>query len=224
MATTGGSENSIYFALTGDIVGSRDVPDRADTQRALRMLVGEVNEGLPPEDVVAPLRFTAGDEVQCLLTTIRSVTDVLIHVADGLPGLEVRWGLGAGFLTTDIALDVGMLDGPCFHRARSALSRASRDGVWLRVDGIASPFAHAIEAMFRFMGTIRRGWTPTQARYARAVRGRLQKDVARRFDVDESTVSRVLRSARFAEVEEGERAARKMLAWLASRPELLNEA
>lgn len=218
-----------YLALIGDVVASRELEDRAGVQRRLRGLLrtlsrelGAPGEGEDPlqgaagapvrRPLAAPLAVTAGDEIQGLLLRPEAAVDVLVRLADGLHPVRIAWGLGAGELETDLHGDVSLLDGPCFHRARTALEGAAKDGAWARAVGLDPAVDRGLSALFRLMGAVREGWTDTQARYARAVRGRLQKEVAERFDVSPSVVSESLKAARFRELAEAEEAARALLA------------
>lgn len=203
-----------YYALIGDIVGSRTLENRAAVQRRLRELLEEIDEELGTDALAAPLKLTAGDEVQALLAEPAVVVPMVVRFADRLHPVRMTWGLGRGTLTTDLERDVSVLDGPCFHRARAALDGATHEDAWLRVEGIGQPHARVVNALFLLMGAIRDRWTETQARYVGAVRGRLQKDVARELGVSEPAVSKALSSARFTIVEEGERAAEELLRWL----------
>lgn len=207
-------ESLTFFALIGDIVGSREIDDRATVQQQLQQIIAEVNETLFEKDLVAPLKLTAGDEVQGLLAAPEPAVDIIVRIADRLHPVGVTWGLGAGELTTDLSTDVATLDGPCLHRARDALAAAAADSLWLGVRGFSPPHGMALSALFRLMWRVRSGWTDTQARYVREVRGRLQKEVAARFDVHESTVSKVLQAAYYPELKGAEDAARQLLAWL----------
>jgi hypothetical protein len=212
-----GTSASTWFALIGDVVGSRHLQNRAQVQRQLQGTLAELNRELvgPGEDgtLVAPLKLTAGDEIQGLLRRPAPAVDIVVRIADGLHPATVAWGLGAGPLATDLGEDVALLDGPCFHRARSAVQAAYDDGAWVRAEGFPPPLDGSISALFRLMGAVRSRWKPAQVRYIRSVRGHLQKEVAEMHDVDASTVSKALQAARFRDVEEGEAAARRLLEW-----------
>lgn len=213
----GGRPTHRYLALIGDVVGSRELEDRAGVQRRLRELLADLNRELDAEapgdgPLAAELAVTAGDEVQGLLLRPGAAVDVLVRLADALHPVRLAWGVGAGELETDLEGDVSLLDGPCFHRARTALEGAAEEGAWARVVGLGPAVDRGLSSLFRLMGAIRQGWTDTQARYVRAVRGRLQKEVAERFDVSPSVVSESLKAARYRDLLEGEAAARDLLA------------
>lgn len=213
-----------YYALIGDIVGSRQLADRADVQRRLQAELEALRQDVSAETMPAPLRLTAGDEVQGLLAHPEATVDVIVRLEDGLHPASMVWGLGRGTLTTDPQADAAALDGPCFHRARAALTDAQRVETWLRAKGFGAPHDDVLGALFRSMGAIRSRWTDVQAQYVREVRGRLQREVAERLDVSGPAVSKGLNAARFAAVEEAEAAARELLAWLGSADAARDEA
>lgn len=209
--------DTLYFALTGDIVASRDLPDRAEVQRTLHRTLESLNRELS-ESLAASFKIVAGDEVQGLLFEPEGVVDVVVTIADELHPVAMAWGLGKGPLSTDLARDVSVVDGPCLHRARAAVEVAAADGRWLVADGIDATHDEALSALFHLMGAIRSGWTETQMKYVQEARHRSQTDIAALFDVSRQAVSKSLDAARFAAVGNGEDAARAILRWLGSTP------
>lgn len=209
-----------HYALIGDVVGSRELDDRAEMQRRLEDLMEALNHrfwdgGDPGVGLAAPMRLTAGDEIQALLRVPEPAVEIVVTIADALYPVEVVWGLGMGALTTDLVEDVALVDGPCFHHARAAVEDAANRGTWLQARGFPAPFSDALSALFRLMGAVRARWKPAQMRYVRSARDRPQTEVAQMHGVDESTVSKALQAARFRDVETGEEAARRLLAWIA---------
>jgi SatD family (SatD) len=210
-------EEPMYLALIGDVVGSRELSDRAEVQRRLQATIGELNVELVGA-LAAPLKLVAGDEVEGLLIGGEAVVDVVVALADALHPAALAWGLGLGPLTTDLSEDVSVVDGPCLHLARGALESWEAKERWLSPAGIDAPAGVAIGALFTLMWAIRAHWTDTQLRYVRGARLGTQQDVAERFGVSKQAVSKVLASARFHAVEQGEAAARALLRGLAPDP------
>jgi hypothetical protein len=209
-----GNRPSLYFALIGDLVESRRLENRAAVQRRLESEIDAVN-GLFGEDFASPFRLTAGDEVQGLGRAPGVIMDALVRLSDRVAPVRFAWGLGYGKLSTDEGPDVAHLDGPCFHRAREGLRAARKDGVWFGVRGLGAVPEQVLAALMNLIGDVRAGWTETQLTYIREARTSLQVEVAERFGVDPSTVSRALSAASFARIKEGERAARTFLESLA---------
>lgn len=210
-----------HYALIGDVVGSRELDARAEVQRKLADLLESLNdrlwkgggEGAP---LAAPIKLTAGDEMQALLRVPGSAVEIVVSLADALYPVEVVWGLGMGSISTDLVEDVALVDGPCFHHAREGVEDAADRGAWLEARGFPVPFSESLSALFRLMGAVRSRWKPAQVRYMRSARDRQQTEVAEEHGVDESTVSKALQAARFRDVEAGEEAARRMLDWIAA--------
>jgi len=205
--------NPTYHALIGDIVSSRTLPDRAGVQRDLFEVIERLN-GSMGGALAAPLKLTAGDELQGLVSEAAAVVDIVVATADALHPAAVAWGMGSGSLTTDLVKDVALLDGPCFHRARSALKEARRDQAWLRQEGLPSPHGGVVTALFDLTWAVRSGWTATQLRYVRDAREMQQQEVAERYGVTKQAVSQSLGSAQFRAVRAGEGALRSLLRWV----------
>ncbi len=196
-----------YFALIGDLVASRRMEDRRGVQRKLSTVLEALQEELG-DAVAAPFRLVAGDEVQGLLRDPEAVVAVLRRIGDEVHPERLVWGLGAGPVATDLSEDISLVDGPCLHRARDGVRKAGRSGRWLEPEGLPRLETEVLGALFALLGAIRADWTARELEYVREARGRSQRDVAERFGVNESTVSRGLARAHFRSVLDGEDAAR----------------
>ncbi|HSM03656.1 MAG TPA: SatD family protein [Longimicrobiales bacterium] len=200
-----------YFVLIGDLVDSRGLPDRAGVQARLRAEIETLNLALG-SGFAAPLRLTAGDELQVLTLDPPPLVDVLVSISDAVLPAGLSWGLGRGPISTALDPDVSLVDGPCFHRAREAVESAKRSGRWVDVRGFPGVGGVAIPAILNLVGALRDGWTARQAEVVQAARGRLQVEVAEELGVHASTVSRTLAAAHLDQILEGEAAARALLA------------
>ena len=110
-------------ALIGDVVDSRQHPDRAAAQRALVRALAEV-EALVPS--VQPLDVTLGDEFQGAYATVAdaALAALLVRLTL-LPDVDTRYGLGHGTFTVfDADRDLVSQDGPAWWAARSAVDTA----------------------------------------------------------------------------------------------------
>lgn len=199
-----------YFAITGDLVGSRTMPDRAAVQVRFRNAVDDLNVSQGAH-LPVPLKVTAGDEVQGVTRHPETLVEIMVALSDALLPEGLAWGWGYGELTTDLVEDVSLLDGPCLHRARDAVDAAKKGSSWLEVSGFVEPTGQVLSALMNLIGSIRSEWTERQAEVVRESRGRLQVETAERLGVDPSTVSRTLRAAHASRVFAGEDAARALL-------------
>ncbi len=186
-------ERATYVALIGDVVGSREVEDREGLQRRLRELISEVNRRFA-QGIAARFILTVGDEFQGLLREADGMDELCALLRAWLDPVEIRLGLGVGALATPLEPEAIGMDGPCFHRARAALSRAEERGSPVEVgtgrdDGV-------FEIYGSLYGALRRGWTLRQRLAVDwTMAGLSGREVARRMGVQPSAVSQHLKAA-----------------------------
>lgn len=201
----------VFVVVIGDIVGSRQLPDRAVAQDRLREAVAAFNAKSEYE-LAAPLEVTGGDEIKTILEDPVVCVDVITQLSEALHPMAMAWGVGRGPITTSWVPDVGNLDGPCFHLARQASEEASNDGIWARAHGFTPLDDRVLGTLFRLMGAIRSTWTEKQMAYVRSARVQSQKATAAELGVTEGAVSQSLQRARFGDLEEAEATLRELLA------------
>ncbi|HKT55148.1 MAG TPA: SatD family protein [Microbacterium sp.] len=112
------------IAVTADIVGSRQLADRASAQRTLDDAIARVESDLPVAE--RPLRPTVGDEQQGVYPTLDAALASLLLLRLALPdGVDCRYGLGIGAIgaVPSEAASGGIPDGPGWWAAREAIDR-----------------------------------------------------------------------------------------------------
>jgi hypothetical protein len=119
------------FAMIGDVVGSRTLPDRAGAQARIVAALRDV-EGMVPGS--QPLQVTVGDEFQGAYESLADATRAALLVRlTLLPEVDVRCGIGFGEATVYDGSRTPLLqDGPAWWAARDALDSmapARRAGV-----------------------------------------------------------------------------------------------
>ena len=110
------------YALIGDVVGSRRLPDRGRAQR----LIGEVlQETAALRPGLQPLEQTFADEFQGGYATLGEATRVALLVRLSLlPAVDVRCGIGLGeTVVYDDSRTPLVQDGPAWWSARAALEQ-----------------------------------------------------------------------------------------------------
>lgn len=128
-----------YLALIGDVVGSKDVPKRADLQKKLTQALKKINDR-KPRPVVSPYTVTLGDEFQAVYKTADTLfLDVFSILVEVYPE-KIRFGVGLGELTTPINSKQALgMDGPAFHRARAAIAVLKESEDLIRLQGEPPP-------------------------------------------------------------------------------------
>lgn len=103
--------------VTADIIESRSAGDyKASLKQELNALR---HPGL-----ISPFTLSRGDEIQGVLDGWLRVPEIIRRLRFACRPLELRIGIGTGFQTEPLEVNPWEMDGPAFHRARSALDTA----------------------------------------------------------------------------------------------------
>jgi hypothetical protein len=117
------SQDDLRAALIGDLVDSRQAPDR---RRLHRDLVAALDQVQAVEPAVEAPQIMGGDEFQASYGTVGAA----LHAAfllrlQLLPDAELRFGIGFGRVTM-LDPDRGVHDGPAWWSARAAIDRSKQ--------------------------------------------------------------------------------------------------
>lgn len=117
-----------YFAVIGDLVGSRQLSDRGAIQGALESTLRELNERFS-EQLASRFVVTLGDEFQGLLRLDASLEAIWWSYMRSMRLMaSTRFGFGRGALSTEVYEEALGMDGPCFYAAREAIGQAREAG------------------------------------------------------------------------------------------------
>lgn len=116
----------MYFAIIGDIIGSKKLENRFSVQEKLTGILDQVNKEYA-EDIASNFTITIGDEFQGLLTRgVRSM-EIIDKIRISMDPVDIRFGIGIGEIRTRInKLSIGA-DGPAYWNAREAISEIHSD-------------------------------------------------------------------------------------------------
>ena len=201
-----------FVALIADVVKSSEIPDRLSFQSFLEVAIQRANARFRS---VVTSRFvvTLGDEFQALLSGPEALFEIVDLFEANLPGVQLRYGIGLGRLSTALKPDAVGMDGPCFHMARDAVTQAKRETASIVVHGIDDSWSQWVNATLGLISALRGRRTELmrqtvyEAKYGEGG----QRGVAQRRGVDESTVSKCLQAACYRTVCRGEDAAISMM-------------
>src|SRR5437879_13306623 len=156
-----------YIALIADAIASRELPPAAAARRQddARMAVRDLNHRYR-RVLAARFAVALGDELQCLLPTPQPVWDVAHDLRARLPTVDWVVACGWGPITTPLAPTAPEIDGPCFHEARAAMDRATRERQVFAFGG----FTAALEPLASSYPALYWSWTPRQRRTATLLR------------------------------------------------------
>jgi hypothetical protein len=179
-----------YLAVIGDVVKSREIPDRSRFQQQLRSSIRRVNEEFS-SSIASNFVLTIGDEFQGLLKSVDRIPQLLAVIRSGIHPIVQRVGIGIGSLDTVLEPDAIGMDGPCFHRARDAIELAKTCGTSIEVETGYSNEAFRIYSLL--YSKIRKQWTTRQQQvFDLSMIGFAGKTIAEQLEITPSAVSQHL--------------------------------
>lgn len=201
----------IYYALIGDLVGSRDLEARGDVQERLKGLLVEVN-AIYADMIAARFTITLGDEFQGLLTDPAPLLSIMDRIRLSIYPVKIRFGVGIGTMSTavDASAAIGA-DGPAYHAAREGLRTVKEmngryeqpfvDTLFYKCDATGRIYLSMdmLNANLSLAGAIREKWTPKQYEVIAALEagGAPLRSLAEQIGVNHSSLQRRLDKANY---------------------------
>jgi len=201
-----------FAALTGDLIESRNIPNRSAVQEKLLSVLAHLNETYA-DAIVVPFSITLGDEFQGLLSEAPAALTMIAQIERHLRPVHISFGLGIGTIATPLASSTTQMDGECFHRSRQAVEAAKSAGRRLVFVTGRATFDASLNTIEMLLDVIRSRWNETHIRraweYDRL--GTLEK-VAQEEGVTAQAVFKAFKHMRLDEVRAAEKTVRQLLA------------
>jgi len=122
------------IAVIGDIVASRNLPQRAVFQRRLKKVLDQTTGGA--RHLASPYTITLGDEFQAVYRKADGLFADVFRIMAEIHPVRTRIAIGVGDLSTRINPQQALgMDGPAFHLARAALTELKENKRLLRIKG-----------------------------------------------------------------------------------------
>ena len=202
-----------YIAIIGDIKGSKAIKNRKEVQENLAMVLNEINDHYSDE-IASRFMITLGDEFQGLLLNGTSVMKIISRIEGRLDPVKLRFGIGVGEITTKINpyMAIGA-DGPGYHKARAAIEylkeneKRKQSGVSdirLELEGENQEPQIFINTIFGLMAALKASWTNRQREIIQDMleHRNNQTETAKRLNIKQPTVSKVLVTGNYYAYEE----------------------
>ena len=196
------------FAIIGDIKNSKELKMRNEVQVRLKAVLDEINKKYA-NDITAKFLITLGDEFQGLLTDGKNVLQIIQEIKMRLYPVELRFGIGAGEITTEINTEMALgADGPGFYKARTALeilknnsrkNKAVPADIRLETEDIDHTQILLINTVFELLKSIEQIWTDRQREiiFNMLEYQDGQKNVALRMGIAQSSVQKSLANGKY---------------------------
>lgn len=167
--------------------------------------------------LLAPPVMTRGiDEFSAVFRAPGEVFDFTVALNEQIWPLRFRVGVGVGAIdVAERSRNAARMDGPAFHRAAAALTRARDTETTFAIEApdAAESDIRAIEALALAHATIADSWTPAVARIVVALRRwPTGSAAARELGITQQAVSRARRRASLAVLQVVERATADLMA------------
>lgn len=191
-----------YVAIIGDIVGSRQLPDRKPIQQKFLQVTQSANQ-LFEKDIESPLTVTIGDECQVLLNNPAMTLELIHYVQREMKPIQFVFGVGIGAITTDInkQLAIGM-DGPAFYFARKALEKAKKKKPSLIFNADVAAI-EMVNALLYFIESCSKRRTNRQKQVIQLfLQGLTQEQIAVQLGVTQETISEIISLSYHWEIQE----------------------
>ena len=172
----------MYFAVIGDMIGSRTLSDRQSAQNCLKEALKEVNR-FYADSQASLFTITLGDEFQGLLNSADELMEIVDEIRFRVYPLKLRFGIGVGSMSTEILHDVSMgSDGPAYWAAREAIEYVHDNNdygysdICTRLyfdsesrDGIEEQMIGTVNSTLSLCGRMEKSWTQSQYAFVREV-------------------------------------------------------
>jgi hypothetical protein len=183
-----------YLVLIGDLIASRNSPNRKDLQNRLEAVLTKLNNR-PPKPV-SPYTLTLGDEFQAVFETADNVFDDIVQILKALHPDQVRFSLGLGTITTDLNPNQALgMDGPAFYRARDGIDQLKDSGDLIRIEGLPARWVTLAEGSLRLLSKWIQKWEANRLAILHGLLvGDPVKTIATDLGVSEQAVYKNIRS------------------------------
>jgi len=205
-----GSSGKIITVITGDLVGSRHIADRAAVSVMIESVIERINKTFK-EDLAIPLDLTRGiDEFAAVLKSNANAFRICRMLNEELFPYTARLVISQGQI--DIGIDstnTSEMDGPVFHRASELMEWAKREdrifGIWL--NGLSLQTNTILTSLSNLIAVLMKDRSRKQNDIAKLYREYgYQKRVADELGITQQAVSHALKGAKWKETEYAEKA------------------
>ena len=202
------NQNNYYFAIIGDIISSKNIENRNESQIKLENILHLINEKYS-NDIESKFMITLGDEFQGLLNCGENVIKIITEIEIRMYPVKIRFGIGIGEITTKINREVPLgADGPAYYNARKMIdnlkslkkkTKSSYSEVMISTQGDYESVDTLINSIFALASTLKKKWSIRQRQivYAHIESDDNQNKTAEKLGIKQSSVNKGLSNAEY---------------------------
>lgn len=195
-----------YFVIIGDIVQSRQIKNRAETQKTFSQAIADIDRHFKGT-FLSPPTLTIGDEFQAVLQTTQDLFLMIHQFEIAMAPVQVRFGLGLGNIDTPINRQAAIgMDGSAFHHAREAIEQARRQNrKYLLITSVEEAQSKALALLLSWIDLNIQSWSLDKLKILYLHRqGKRQKEIAQSLNLTQPAISQHLNKPAFSLIIESE--------------------
>ena len=201
----------VYCAIIGDIVNSKKIPNRQEIQNLFASVLIQINIEFD-NDIASNFTITLGDEFQGLISKPSLSYEIIKIIKQRMSPVELVFGVGIGEMKTTIKREISIgSDGPAYHYARNMVEKAKKIRPSIRYYSDTSS-DELINGLLYFTESCINSRTAKQVEVVKLFDElKFQKEVAKKLNKSQSTISGMLLNAFYYEVANAEEEIRSFL-------------
>ncbi|MDI6641020.1 MAG: SatD family protein [Elusimicrobiota bacterium] len=204
----------LYTAITGDLIKSREIPNRNRIQLKLQNILDRVNKQFK-DIIIVKFSITVGDEFQGLLNSVEKSYDIIKEIQNSLYPVKISFGVGVGSISTKIMKKSTEMDGECFRWSREALEKAKKDEQSIVYITGNSEKDLAMNTIIMLMDAIKNDWKTIHYKRTSLYEkfGTFDK-VAVKEGITKQMISKMFADIKYKKIKKTEETVRKLLSTL----------
>lgn len=201
----------LYTAITGDLVKSREIPNRSKVQTKMKKMLDRINKQFR-DVIVVKFFIILGDEFQGLISSAEKSYDIIKEIQKSIYPVKISFGVSVGSISTKIMKKTTEMDGECFVRSRDALQKAKEKNQSVVYLTGNSEKDIAINTIIMLTDTIRKNWkNPHYKRIWEYEELGSQQAVAQKNKISQQMVSKILNTTNYFKIKNAEQNIRNLL-------------
>ncbi len=197
-----------YIVIIGDMIDSKKIIDRKNTQIRLKKVLSEINNKYA-KDIASKFTITLGDEFQGLLKSKNNIMNIIFDIEMEMSPISLRFGIGVGEISTEINFEYSSeIDGSSYHRARTMIEKLEiiknqystrQANILLSSQDKNAEIDKLLNSLFSVCTVLKSKWTSRQTEiiYAYLLSEENQYKTAEKLGITQSSVNKGLNNSNF---------------------------
>lgn len=196
--------NQKLYVISGDVLSSRRIKDKAAFQKKLEKACHSINIAFG-SDIYAEFKILKGiDEIEGVLLNISNIYRIISSILEQLHPDSMRFVVALDYVDTSIeSRDVSKMDGPAFHKASDIMSTLKKSKLMFDMATCNEITDTLITGEINLILLLKKNWSAKQHTIVREYQKTgNQYKVAKALGVTQQAISKALSSSKWKEIGE----------------------